>query len=220
MLGQSIKAVDALVAALRHTEDDLVFQQVHAGGGVHEVQTVGVHVGRSGDVQLVHLLLTGGEEEVAVGALLDLGLESTGGIEVEAEGDARVLGRVVLGDGVQGLGQGGSGEDDELDALAGSLGRSGLRGSSCGRGSAGSSAAAGGQGSGSADCADHGQKAAAGNEIGFHEFSPSIIGLYFRPTAGRCCFRNIVLFSSGVGFADTPEPLPLGEVAAKQTERA
>ena len=105
MLGQSIKAVDALVAALGYTEDDLVFQQVHAGGGVHEVQTVGVHVGRSGDVQLVHLLLTGGEEEVAVSALLDLGLESTGGIKVEAEGDARVLGRVVLGDGVQGLGQ-------------------------------------------------------------------------------------------------------------------
>ena len=105
MLGQSIKAVDALVAALGHTEDDLVFQQVHAGGGVHEVQTVGVYVGRSGDVQLVHLLLAGREEEVAVSALLDLGLESTGGIEVEAEGDARVLGRVVLGDGVQGLGQ-------------------------------------------------------------------------------------------------------------------
>ena len=92
----------------------------HAGGGVHKVQTVGVYVGRSGDVQLVHLLLTGREEEVAVSALLDLGLESTGGIEVEAEGDARVLGRVVLGDGVQGLGQGGSGKDDELDALAGS----------------------------------------------------------------------------------------------------
>ena len=36
-------------------------------------------------------------------------------------------------------------------------------------------AAAGGQGSSSADCADHGQKAAAGNEIGFHEFSPSIV---------------------------------------------
>ncbi len=105
VLGQSIKAVDALVAALGHTEDDLVFQQVHAGGGVHEVQTVGVYVGRSGDVQLVHLFLTGGEEEVAVSALLDLGLESTGGIKVEAEGDARVLGRVVLGDGVQGLGQ-------------------------------------------------------------------------------------------------------------------
>ena len=105
MLGQSIKAVDALVAALRYTEDDLVFQQVHAGGGVHEVQTVGVHVGRSGDVQLVHLLLTGREEEVAVSALLDLGLQGAGGIKVEAEGDARVLGRVVLGDGVQGLGQ-------------------------------------------------------------------------------------------------------------------
>ena len=219
MLGQSIKAVDALVAALRHTEDDLVFQQVHTGGGVHEVQTVDVYVGRRGDVQLVHLLLTGREEEVAVSALLDLGLESAGGIKVEAEGDARVLGRVVLGDGVQGLGQGGSGEDDELDALASSLGSNGLRGSSCGRGSAGNRAAAGGQGS-SADCADHRQKAAAGNEIGFHEFSPSIIGLYFRPTAGRCCFRNIVLFSSSVGFADTPEPLPLGEVAAKQTERA
>ena len=105
MLGQSIKAVDALVAALGYTEDDLVFQQIHTGGGVHEVQTVGIHVGRSGDVQLVHLLLTGREEEVAVSALLDLGLESTGGIKVEAEGDARVLGRVVLGDGVQGLGQ-------------------------------------------------------------------------------------------------------------------
>ena len=166
MLGQSIKAVDALVAALGHTEDDLVFQQVHAGGGVHEVQTVGVYVGRSGDVQLVHLLLTGREEEVAVSALLDLGLESTGGIKVEAEGDARVLGRVVLGDGVQGLGQGGSGEDDKLDALAGSLG------SSCGRGSAGNRAAAGGQGSGNTGGTGRSQKVTAGNEIGFHRFTP------------------------------------------------
>ena len=105
MLGQCVKAVNALVAAFRHAEHHLVFQQVHAAVGIHKVKAFLVHLGRSGDVQLVHLLLTGREEEVAVGTLLDLGLQGAGGIKVEAEGDARVLGRVVLGDGVQGLGQ-------------------------------------------------------------------------------------------------------------------
>ena len=62
VLGQRIEAVDALIAILGHAQNDLVLQQVHAGIAVHEVQSFGVHIGGSGAVQLVHLLLTGGDE--------------------------------------------------------------------------------------------------------------------------------------------------------------
>ena len=117
MLGQSVKAVDALVAALRHAEHHLVFQQVHAGVAVHKVQPVLIHIGRSYDIQLVHLLLTGRDEQVAVRALLDLGLEGAGGVEVEPEGHTRVLCRVGLTDGGESLGEGCGGKHDQLHAL-------------------------------------------------------------------------------------------------------
>ena len=117
MFGQCVKAVNALVAALRHAEHHLVLQQVHAAVGIHKVQPVLVHIGRSGDVQLVHLLLTGRDEQIAIRALLDLGLEGAGGVEVEAEGHARVFCRVGLTDGGEGLGEGCGGKHDQLHAL-------------------------------------------------------------------------------------------------------
>ena len=165
MLSQRIEAVDALIAVFGHAENHFVLQQVHAAVAVHEVETLGIDIRRSGDVQLVHLLLTGGEEEVAVRALLNLGLQGAGGIEVEAERHAGVLCCVVLGDGVQGLGQGSCGEDDQLDGLAGSR----LRGSGSGTCHGGSSAggaagtAAGSQGSRCGYDAGSVQEAAAGD---------------------------------------------------------
>ena len=119
MLGQAVEAVNALVAALGYTEHDLVLQQIHTAFGIHKVQALGVHLSGSGAVQLVHLLLTGGDEQVAVRTLLDLGLEGSGRVKVEAEGHAGVLCRVGLGNGVQGLGQGGGSKNDQLHALAG-----------------------------------------------------------------------------------------------------
>ena len=103
MLGQRIEAVDALIAILGTHRTTFVLQQVHAGIAVHEVQSFGVHIGGSGAVQLVHLLLTGGDEQVAVRAFLDLGLEGAGGVEVEAlKVTPGVLGRVDLADGGEG----------------------------------------------------------------------------------------------------------------------
>ena len=161
MLGQCVKAVNALVAALRHAEHHLVLQQVHAAVGIHKVQPVLVHIGRSGYVQLVHLLLTGRDEQIAIRALLDLGLEGTGGVEVETEGHLRVLCRVAFADGVQRLGEGSGGKHDQLHALCCFRG-------SYGRCHAGSSTAAGGEGS---DCTGHtgsGQKTPTGNAMVVH----------------------------------------------------
>ena len=163
VLGQGVKAVDALVAALRHAEHHFVFQQVHAAVAVHKVQPFGVYIRRIGAVQLVHLLLTGRNEHVAVGTFLDLGLEGAGGIKVEPEGHARVLCRVRFADGGQGLSEGGGGKDDELHRFCSGSGGSGGRG--CGR--AGSGAAAGSQGSGGGQT-DRTQKVPAGNLVQVH----------------------------------------------------
>ena len=166
VLGQRIEAVDALVGIFRDAQDDLIFQQIHAGIAVHEIQTLGVHLSGSGAVQLVHLLLTCRKEQVTVCALLDLGLQGAGGVKVEAEGHAGVLRRIGLGDGVQRLGQGRCSEDDQLDGLArSSLRRGGGRACHGGNGAAG--AAAGGQGSRCGRDAGSAQEAAAG-DLGIH----------------------------------------------------
>ena len=166
MFGQCVKAVNALVAALRHAEHHLVFQQVHAAVDIHKVKAVLVHIGRSGDVQLVHLLLTGRDEQIAIRALLDLGLEGTGGVEVKAEGHLRVLCRVAFADGVQRFGEGGGGKHDQLHVLA-SLRGSGGRGSHR-RCCAGSSTAAGGEGSGCTGHTGSCQKTPTGNAMVVH----------------------------------------------------
>ena len=166
MLGQCDKTVNALVAALRHAEHHLVLQQVHAAVGIHKVKAILVHIGRSGDVQLVHLLLTGRDEQIAIRALLDLGLEGTGGVEVKAEGHLRVLCRVALAESVQRLGEGGGGKHDQLHALCCFRG-SGGRGSH-GRCCAGSSTAAGGEGSGCTGHTGSCQKTPAGNATVVH----------------------------------------------------
>ena len=186
MLGQSVKTVDALVAALGNAENDLVFQQVHAAVAVHEVEAVGVDIAGCGDIQLVHLLLTGRDEQVAVCALLDLGLEGSGGIEVEAKGHFRMLGGVGLRNGVQGFSQGCSCKDDQLDALACACG-------SCfgacrrRRGACGAAETAAGSQRGSTGHTDGQHEVTAGNQICFHCFFSCLhYFLYFLHGTKRC----------------------------------
>lgn len=139
-----LKALDVGGVSLGNRQNDLVLQQINAGVGVDEILIL----------QGVHLLLSGREEQIAVRALLDLGLQGTGGIKVEDQLHVGGHGLVLLRDLVQGLRQGSSGKDGQLDALAGSLGRSSGRGShGLGRGGSGlrgnSGAAAGTQQQGS-----------------------------------------------------------------------
>ena len=141
-LGQIVKAGDGCIAALGYAQGNLVFQQVHSGALGHEVQPFGVHAGVSGLVQLIHLLLPGGEEQVADRALLNLGFQGAGGIEVEGQGHIGGYGLVVLGDLVQGLGQAGGGKHRQLHRFAPGLGLrsgSGRRAGTGGRGRRGGS---------------------------------------------------------------------------------
>ena len=138
------KALDVGRVSLGDSQHNFVFQQVDPGVGVDEILLF----------QGVHLLLGCGEEEVALCALLDLGLQGAGGIKVEDQLHVGGHGLILLRDLVQGLRQGSSGKDGQLDALAGSLGRSSGRGShGLGRGGSGlrgsSGAAAGTQQQGS-----------------------------------------------------------------------
>ena len=185
VLSQAVEAVNPLVAALGYTEHDLVLQQIHTAFGIHKVQALGVSLSGSGAVQLVHLLLTGGEEQVAVRTLLDLGLEGSGRVKVEAEGHAGVLCGVGLGNGVQGLGQGGGSKNDQLHALAGGSLRGGGSGGCGGRCSAAGGAAAGGQNSRCGCDAGSAQEAAAGDHS-FHSLAPYsgyafVVLLFLRP---------------------------------------
>ena len=82
LIGQVVKALDVLGVALGHAQSDPVLKQVYAGALKHEVQLVGVHFGIGGNIQLIHLLLAGGNEQVALGAFLYLGLQGSGRIEV------------------------------------------------------------------------------------------------------------------------------------------
>ena len=103
---------------LGHRQSHLVLQQVYTGALEHIVLAVGVAaLGIQGAVQGVHLLGSGGDEEVAVGPLLYLGLERAGGVEVEDQ--LHIGGCLFIHTGylVEGFGHGGGGKDDELHTL-------------------------------------------------------------------------------------------------------
>ena len=68
-------------------------------------------------VQRIHLLGSGGNEQIAHSTFLDLGEQLAGGIEVEANRHVRIFLHVLLTDGGQGLSQGGGSEDCQLDGL-------------------------------------------------------------------------------------------------------
>ena len=119
VLGERIKAVNALGVAFGHGERDLVFQQINAAALEHKVQPLGVDRRVRGGVQLVHLLLARGNEQVADCALLDLGLERAGGVEIESQRHIGRDGLVVLRDLVQGFGQARRREYGQLDRIGG-----------------------------------------------------------------------------------------------------
>ena len=119
--GQLVKALHALGVALGHHQDHLVLQQVQAAAFQDEIQAIGVDLGLRGDIQLVHLLLSRGDEQVAVRALLDLGLQGPGGVEVVDDVDlgvVRLVDRLQLGEG---FGHGGCRKDDQIGLLRGLL---------------------------------------------------------------------------------------------------
>ena len=160
-LGELVKALNALGIALGHRQRDLVFQQVHAAVGDNEVQTVGILLGviLQASVNGVHLLECGGNEQIAVGTLLELLEQCAGGIEVIGDGDIGVGLLIGLLEGVHGLRHGGGGKHDQLYRL--------IRGLLCGVvpglsiaggiGTAVGLAAAGGEGQGQAQGQQQGQ---------------------------------------------------------------
>ena len=136
-LGKLVKALYALGVALGNGERHLVFQQVHTAVSDDEVKPVGIflRVADEAAVHRVHLRGSGGDEQVAVCALLDLGEQLAGGIEVVGDGDLGRGGLVKLRDLGQSLRHGGGGEHDQLDRIAGGFFH---RGAVPGRGSGGS----------------------------------------------------------------------------------
>ena len=114
-----VEALDALGVALGNGERDLVLKQVDAAVGHDEVKTVGVLVlvVNEAAVHGVHLLGGGGDEQVAVSTLADLGEELARGVKVVGDVDVGGNFLVHLGDLRQSFGHGGSGEDDKINAL-------------------------------------------------------------------------------------------------------
>ena len=103
LIGQVVKALDVLGVALGYAQSDPVLKQVYAGALKHEVQLVGVHFWVGSNIQLIHLLLACGNEQVALGAFLYLGLQGTGGIEVIGKRHVGRLGLIQLRYLVHGL---------------------------------------------------------------------------------------------------------------------
>ena len=132
-----VEALDALGVALGNGERDLVLEQVDAAAGHDPVKTVRILAGivLEAAVERVHLRGSGGDEQVAVCALLDLGEQLAGGIEVVGDGDLGRGGLVKLRDLGQSLRHGGGGEHDQLDRITGGFFR---RGAVPGRGPGGS----------------------------------------------------------------------------------
>ena len=83
LFGHVIEALDGLGVAVGHAERDLVLEDVKARIVVDEVETF-VVAGSGAGIKLVHLLLAGGDEDVAVCPLLNLCLEGARRVEVEA----------------------------------------------------------------------------------------------------------------------------------------
>ena len=98
-----VKAPDVLGVALGHAQSNPVFKQVYAGALQHEVQLVGVHFGIGGNIQLIHLLLAGRNEQITLGAFLYLGLQGSGRIEVIGQRHVWSHGLIHFCDLVHGL---------------------------------------------------------------------------------------------------------------------
>ena len=100
--------------AFRHSQRDLVFQQIDPGPLQHEIQSLRVDVGAGRAVKLVHLLWRGGNEHVHIRTLLNLGLKRTGGIEVEGQLYIRCNVLILFRDFRQRFRHAGGSEHDQL----------------------------------------------------------------------------------------------------------
>ena len=115
-IGQLVKAVGALGITLCHGQGHLVLQQVNAAAGHQQILALGVLLGiiLQRTIQSVHLLGSGGNEQVTYGPLLDLGQQLAGGIKVEADPYVFVFSHVLVTDGGEGLREGGCGKHRQL----------------------------------------------------------------------------------------------------------
>ena len=137
LIGQVVKALDVLGVALGYAQSDPVLKQVYAGALKNEVQLVGVHFGIGSNIQLIHLLLACGNEQVALGAFLYLGLQGTGRIEVIGKRNVGRHGLIHFCDLVHGLRHGSGGEYNQFHGLClgnGLFGRGRLLGGGGGTG--------------------------------------------------------------------------------------
>ena len=127
-LGKLIKALNALGIAGGNGERHLIFQQVHTAVSDDEIKPVGVLLGITDEAAVhgVHLLGGGGDEQIAVRALLDLGEQLAGGIEVIGNGHVGIILLVHFLELVHGLRHGGGGEHDQLHRLTGRGFRGGI----------------------------------------------------------------------------------------------
>ena len=161
-LGKLVEALNALGIAFGNGERHLVFQQVHTAVGDDEVKPVGVLLGITDEAAVhgVHLLGGGGNEQVAVRALLDLGEQLARGIKVIGNGHVGIVLLVHFLELVHGLRHRGGCEHDQLHRLTGGGFRGGavLRlGTVAGVGVGVGFTAAGGEGQGQAQGQQQGQ---------------------------------------------------------------
>jgi len=171
MLCQLLKALDLLGVLCRDGQGDLVFQQIHPAAGLYEVQLIRVFLGLGGSIQLVHLFLTGADEQVTDCPLLDLGLEGAGRVKIEPELHLRVIQGILLPNGGEGLGQRSRSKHGQLHRLGRCAGCRALRRAGSGTGSS----AAPGQHSTGTDTGTPAQKAAAGKNMILHtQISPAL----------------------------------------------
>ena len=75
---------------------------------------ISIHSRNHSSIQFVHLLLSGGNKDIAVRPFLNLGLEGAGGIEVEHQIHILMVRSVVFADFRQRFLHGGGGKNHQL----------------------------------------------------------------------------------------------------------
>ena len=127
-LGKLVEALNALGIAHWNGERHLVFQQVYTAVGDDEVKPVGVLLGITDQAAVhgVHLLGSGGDKQVTLRALLDLGEQLAGGIKVIGNGHVGIVLLVHFLELVHGLRHRGGSEHDQLHRLTGRGFRGGI----------------------------------------------------------------------------------------------
>jgi hypothetical protein len=164
--GQVREGLDAGGVVVRHRQHHLVLHKVHPGIGVDQIVARGVGAGGVSGVQLIHLGLAGGNEQVTDRPFQNLIPQGSGGVKGEDQLHIRGHFLVEIGDLGEGGLHGGGGKDHHLHRLGG-----GLRGGIVGGGVR--AVTAGGQGQG------HGQSQEQGEQL-FHGRSSFLDDNLFR----------------------------------------